>query len=160
MDTFDEIKSTNETEINKKLMLSSKRNKLIIEEIRACIEKKESTIIFACTVDHVIALNAICRKERLNVDFIIGKVSRPKREEIFTRFKEKKTYVILNHEILSTGIDLPKVDKLIITRPIGSEVLYEQIVGRALRGPKNGGNKENIILNIKDNLLNYINVLS
>ena len=160
MDSFDEIKSNNEKEINKNLMLSSKRNKLIVDEIKACIENKESTIIFACTVDHVIALNAICRKEKLNVDFIIGKVSRVKREEIFKRFKEKETYVILNHEILSTGIDLPKVDKLIITRPIGSQVLYEQIIGRALRGPKNGGNEKNIILNIKDNLLNYTNLLT
>ena len=109
MDSFDEIQSVNELEINKKLMLSSKRNKLIIDEIRACIENKESTIVFACTVDHVIALNAICRKEKLNVDFVIGKVSREKREEIFKRFKEKKTYIILNHEILSTGIDLQKL---------------------------------------------------
>ena len=159
MDSFDEIQSANELEINKKLMLSSKRNKLIIDEIRACIENEESSIVFACTVDHVIALNAICRKEKLNVDFVIGKVSREKREEIFKRFKEKKTYIILNHEILSTGIDLPKVDKLIITRPIGSQVLYEQMIGRALRGPKNGGNEKNKILNIKDNLLNYHNLL-
>ena len=42
MDSFDEIQSVNELEINKKLMLSSKRNKLIIDEIRACIENKES----------------------------------------------------------------------------------------------------------------------
>ena len=38
MDSFDEIQSVNELEINKKLMLSSKRNKLIIDFDRIPIE--------------------------------------------------------------------------------------------------------------------------
>ncbi len=155
LDTSDEILEKNENRLNKLLMLNSKRNKIIIEQIKNSIEKKESTILFACTVDHVIALNAICKKEGLDVDFITGKVRQVKREEIFERFRKKDLLVILNHEILSTGIDLPKVDKLIITRPIGSKVLYAQTIGRALRGPKNGGNERNTIVNIRDNLINF-----
>ena len=57
--------------------------------------------------------------------------------------------------MLSTGIDLPKVDRLICTRPVGSAILYSQMIGRALRGPKNGGNKKNTVVNINDNLVNF-----
>ena len=71
------------------------------------------------------------------------------------RFKKGELKVIINHGLLATGIDLPSVNKLIITRPIGSPILYSQIIGRALRGPKNGGNETNIIVNIRDNLINY-----
>lgn len=158
LDTYNEITEVNEGQINKKLMMNAERNKLIIEQIRSSINNQQSTIVFACTVDHVIALNAICKKENLEVDFIIGQVKQIKREEIFKKFTEKKLYVILNHEILSTGIDLPKVDKLILTRPIGSIVLYSQIMGRALRGIKNGGNAKNIIVNIQDNLTNFVDI--
>jgi superfamily II DNA or RNA helicase len=44
---------------------------------------------------------------------------------------------------------------LIITRPVGSAILYSQILGRALRGPKNGGNSKNTVVNIHDNLANF-----
>ena len=71
------------------------------------------------------------------------------------RFRAGSLKVLINHEILSTGVDLPNVDKLIITRPVGSAILYSQILGRALRGPKNGGNSINFVVNINDNLENF-----
>jgi superfamily II DNA or RNA helicase len=53
------------------------------------------------------------------------------------------------------GIDVPNVQKLIITRPIASRIQYSQILGRALRGPRNGGNAKNTVVNVRDNLKNY-----
>ena len=78
-----------------------------------------------------------------------------KRIDIFERFRNNELKIIINHDMLSTGIDLPKVDRLICTRPVGSAILYSQMIGRALRGPKNGGNKKNTVVNINDNLLNF-----
>ena len=60
--------------------------------------------------------------------------------------------MLINLEILSTGIDIPALNRLIVTRPVKSAILYSQMVGRALRGPKNGGNKYNTIINVLDNL--------
>jgi len=155
LDSGEELKDYDEKQACVLLAQISKRNKIILNQIETAIDNNESTIVFACSVDHVIALVALCRAEELGVDFIIGEVSTSKRLEIMERFKNKDLKVIINHDMLSTGIDLPAVNKLIITRPIGSSILYSQIIGRALRGPKNGGNETNTIINITDNMLNY-----
>ena len=107
---------------------STKRNKMIIDQIESAIDSNHSTIVFACSVDHVIALTALCRKMEINVDFITGEVSSSKRKEIMGRFKKDELKVIINYDLLATGIDLPSVNKLIITRPIGSPILYSQII--------------------------------
>ena len=136
----------------------AKRNALIVEKIKNSVERREKTIVFACTKDHVLALVALLRFENISVGFIIGETSSSQRNLYLNQFKQGELFVLINHEILATGIDLPNVNKLIITRPIGSSVLYSQIMGRALRGPKNGGNEQNTIINVKDNMINYLSL--
>lgn len=150
-----ELKDSDEKKACVLLAQMPNRNKIILKQIEAAIDNNESTIVFACSVDHVIALVALCRAEEIDVDFIIGEVPMSRRLQILERFRKKDLKVIINHDMLSTGIDLPAVNKLIITRPIGSPILYSQIIGRALRGPKNGGNLINTIINITDNMVNY-----
>lgn len=131
------------------------RNNQIIKQIERAIHEGQSTIVFACTKDHVLALTALCRARGIESAFIIGEVPQSERIKILNRFRSRELKVLINHEILSTGVDLPNVDKLIITRPVGSAILYSQILGRALRGPKNGGNSINCVVNISDNLVNF-----
>jgi superfamily II DNA or RNA helicase len=59
---------------------------------------------------------------------------------------------IINVELLSTGIDIPALKAVALLRPIGSPVTYEQIIGRASRGPKIGGSCEAMILDGFDHL--------
>jgi superfamily II DNA or RNA helicase len=66
-------------------------------------------------------------------------------------FKHGELDILLNFGVLTTGFDAPRTDICIIARPISSVVMYSQMVGRILRGPKNGGNKENTLYTIKDN---------
>ena len=155
LDSNFELKNINEGEACVKLAENTDRNNIILKQIEKAVSLNESTIVFACTVDHVIALMALCRAKKIEADFIIGEVPQHKRLEIFDRFKKGDLKILINHEMLSTGIDLPNLNRLIITRPIGSPILYSQIIGRALRGPKNGGNKKNTIVNIQDNCSNY-----
>jgi DNA repair protein RadD len=131
------------------------RNEQIIKQIERAIREDQSTIVYACTKDHVLALTALCRAKGIDSGFIIGEVPQSERINLLNRFRSGSLKVLINHEILSTGVDLPNVDKLIITRPVGSAILYSQILGRALRGPKNGGNSTNYVVNINDNLVNF-----
>lgn len=149
------VNDSNNNSILKNLAEDSNRNNKIIDLIRDAHNLEESTLVFACTLDHVIALKVLCDNEKIPVEFIVGSVSASERLVILDRFRNKEFFILLNLDILSTGIDIPNVNRLIITRPIGSSIQYSQIIGRALRGVKNGGNKENTIVNLKDNLLNY-----
>lgn len=144
-----------EDSILTKLAINSDRNDRILEQIKLADDAKEATLVFACTLDHVLALFILCKAKGIKAEYIIGAVNQVRRLDILSRFKKRDFSILLNLEILSTGIDVPNINKIIITRPIGSPLLYSQILGRALRGPKNGGNETNTVITIKDNLLNY-----
>ena len=97
----------------------------------------------------------MCRYRDITTKFIVGEVDQSDRIQILESFKKNEFYVLLNLDILSTGIDLPNINKIILARPISSPNLISQIIGRALRGPKNGGNTMNTIINLKDNIINF-----
>lgn len=47
--------------------------------------------------------------------------------------------VLCNYGVLTTGFDAPSASAAVISRPTKSLVLYSQMVGRVIRGPKAGG---------------------
>ena len=51
------------------------------------------------------------------------------------------------------GFDAPKTSAAVIARPTKSLVLYSQMAGRALRGPRAGGNVEADIITVIDTKL-------
>jgi DNA repair protein RadD len=155
LETGTSVVEKDEGRICSELAENSQRNEKIIKAIERALELNQSSIVFACTKDHVLALIALCRAKGIPAGFIIGEVPQSERINILNRFRQGELKVLINHEILSTGVDLPNVDRLIITRPVGSAILYSQILGRALRGPKNGGNATNYVVNITDNLVNF-----
>ncbi len=137
------------------LASDSERNERILEQIEIAHNNQESTLVFACTLDHVFALMIMCRYRDITTKFIVGEVDQSDRIQILEAFKNNEFYVLINLDILSTGIDLPNINKIILARPISSPNLISQIIGRALRGPKNGGNPMNTIINLKDNIINF-----
>jgi superfamily II DNA or RNA helicase len=155
LETGTSVTEADEGKICSELAENPERNEKIIKAIERALELNQSTIVFACTKDHVLALIALCRSKSISAGFIIGEVPQSERINILNKFRCGELKVLINHEILSTGVDLPNVDRLIITRPVGSPILYSQILGRALRGPKNGGNATNYVVNITDNLVNF-----
>ena len=58
--------------------------------------------------------------------------------------------VIVNYGVLTTGFDAPATSAAVIARPTRSLVLYSQMVGRATRGTRAGGNDEAEIVTVVD----------
>lgn len=158
---FDELK-TNQTvsegaedALLEKLANNRERNADILKQIQLAHDAKESTLVFACTLDHVFALSVMCRKAGIRAEVITGEVDPSDRLQILSEFKTRNFFILINRDLLAAGVDIPKLNRLIITRPVGSPILCSQILGRALRGPKNGGNAANTVVTVRDNLLNY-----
>lgn len=147
--------SRQESMVCEELAQNAERNLQILEELKKCYLQGDQTVVFACTKEHVFALVALCRAKGIEVGYFVGETPPSKRIDMLDRFRAGSLKLLINYEILSTGVDLPNVQRLIITRPVGSPILYSQMIGRALRGPRNGGNPKNSIINIRDNLLNF-----
>lgn len=64
--------------------------------------------------------------------------------------------VIFNCRVLTAGVDLPQTSAVVIGKPTKSAVLLQQMIGRALRGPKSGGTSEaDIVLIVDDSFEDF-----
>ena len=72
------------------------------------------------------------------------------RNETVDEFNAGRIQFLINYGVLATGFDAPKIDCLVMARPTTSPVLYEQMLGRGLRGPKNGGTETCKIIHFED----------
>lgn len=64
--------------------------------------------------------------------------------------KSPDVRILCNYGILTTGFDAPETSAVVIGRPTTSLVLYSQMVGRGLRGPRSHGTAEVEIVTIVD----------
>lgn len=139
----------------KKLSLNNSRNKLILELIENEISLGNPCLIFSCNNEHSKLLNAALNFKKIKSHYLDFKTNSFTRKKIIQDFKDSKFDVLINYGILSTGFDAPRIRSIIVTRPTSSIVLYSQIIGRGLRGPKMGGGKECNLFDIKDNFENF-----
>ena len=82
------------------------------------------------------------------------------RQYFIRQFLEGSIKVLANYQVLATGFDAPKTATIVISRPVFSPVRYMQMVGRGLRGPRNGGTEVCENITVLDNLLEYGNRLA
>lgn len=145
------FKFKNEPLALRELSINPARNHSIINIIQSNLQENPNCkiLVFTCGVDHNKILQAILSLYEIRSAYIDAKTK--SRSEIIDNFKDGKLNVLLNYGVLTTGFDAPKTNVCIIARPISSIVMYSQMVGRILRGPKNQGNKENKLYTIKDN---------
>ena len=73
-------------------------------------------------------------------------MSLKQRQEVIRNFREGKTKILTNMNILTEGFDDPSVECIAIVRPTKSLNLYAQIVGRGLRLSPETGKKDCLIL--------------
>ncbi len=136
----------------KRLGEDTKRNLKIISTVENLTEHHSRIIVFSPSVDHARMLSAILTSRGIEADFVTSQTNISERERIITGFRggATSTKVIVNYGVLTTGFDAPATSAAVIARPTKSLVLYSQMVGRATRGPRAGGNKEAEVVTVID----------
>lgn len=141
--------------INQRLAGDAERNERIIERLRKAAER--SILLFANSVVHAAELSARLNLYGIPAAAISGGTARSARRWFLDRFQRGEIRVLCNHSVLTTGFDAPKTDLILISRQVFSPVRYMQMVGRGLRGPKNGGTPTCRIVSVLDNLGRFQN---
>ena len=136
--------------VTKELAKNKKRNKKIIEELLS-IPKGQLTLVYACTVAHAELLATILNYYGRTATSISADTPRHYRRKLLEQFKNGVIQFVVNYGVLTTGFDAPKTENIVICRPTFSEILYEQIVGRGLRGTRFGGTEKCTIIDFCDN---------
>lgn len=133
------------------------RNRIIIQKLYELGSMKSPTIVFACSVDHGKFIEICLKILGIRVAGVYGVTEKNLRKQIIDDFNNAKYDILVNFEVLTTGFDSPRIQNVFITRPTKSIVLYSQMLGRGLRGPKMGGNKTCQLIDIQDNLDRFSN---
>lgn len=130
----------------------TQRNLTILPAIEDLMTRHRRVIVFSPSVENARVLTAIL-SIRGHVAFVVtGQSNETEREKAIRRFKsgDNCAMVLVNYGVLTTGFDAPAISAAVIARPTRSLVLYSQMVGRATRGTRAGGNEDAEIVTVVD----------
>ena len=81
-----------------------------------------------------------------------GDTDKGARRHYVEQFRNGELRVLTNYNVLAAGFDAPKVRALYVARPTYAPNAYQQMIGRGLRGPRNGGTERCLLVNVADNV--------
>ena len=113
------------------------RNRKIVEEFSKHFKEKQKTLVFAVDDKHADQLVRLFR-ERFSdkgdrfAEKITYKVD--KAPDKIKEFRNREYPIIaVTVDMITTGVDIPKIENLIFIRPVQSRILFEQMMGRGTR---------------------------
>jgi superfamily II DNA or RNA helicase len=119
--------------------------------VEICAAAGSLVIYFGPTVQDAECMAFLLRQRGIEASFVGADTRDVSRRKIIADFKSGEIQVLCNCEVLTTGFDAPRVTHVVLARPTVSQVLYEQMVGRGLRGERFGGTASCHIIDLEDN---------
>jgi len=125
------------------------RNRKIVQEIKKYLFEQETqfshfpkTLIFAQNdiehVSHCDQLVEVLRREFNRGDDFVQKITgSPSVDRPLQRIREFRNRqnpgIVITVDMLSTGVDVPRIENIVFLRPVQSRILFEQMMGRGTR---------------------------
>jgi superfamily II DNA or RNA helicase len=116
-----------------------------------CDDPDAQVLYFGPSVLDAECMAFLLRTRRVPAAFVSGNTRDVTRRKVIADFKSGAIKVLCNCEVLTTGFDAPRVTHVVMARPTVSQVLYEQMIGRGLRGARFGGTETCVIVDLEDN---------
>jgi DNA repair protein RadD len=138
-----------------RLSNDEQRNIRVVQEAETLAKSHKRIILFAVSVENSNMLATILQARGVKAYSVTGSTPSNERKRFIEIYKSDidEPIILCNYGVLTTGFDAPKTSGAIIARPTLSLVLYSQMVGRAIRGEKAGGNAEAEIVTVVDSTL-------
>ena len=108
------------------------RNTLIYKAYKE-YSNNESAIIFCSSVKHAYAVRDLFNANGVTCECIEANTDKEERPEFIEAYKNGDIKVLVNYGTLTTGFDAPETSTIVLARPIKSDLLLRQIIGRGLR---------------------------
>jgi DNA repair protein RadD len=139
---------------------NERRNLLILNRIlQEAADPTRKIIVFACSVKHAHLIANILSVKGIAAAAITSQTRTANRRKLIKKYRDSSDIQVLtNYGVLTTGFDAPRTNTAVIARPTDSVVLFSQMVGRAARGVKAGGNAECKIITIVDEMPGFRNI--
>ena len=93
----------------------------------------KQTVVYGINISHAENLALSYREDGYTTAVVSSKTPTVERERIIEAFKAGDIQILTNVDILTTGIDIPQIECIVLARATKSQNLYKQIIGRGLR---------------------------
>ncbi|MEV7770897.1 DEAD/DEAH box helicase family protein [Kitasatospora sp. NPDC086791] len=135
------------------------RSRRIVAEV-AAMDEDWPVLVFATSVEHAKYLAARLMDHGISASSVDSTTSDNDRRARIRDFRDRRIRVLTNYGVLTQGFDAPATRAVVVARPVYSPNVYQQMIGRGLRGPRNGGKDTCLILNVRDNIRNFDTALA
>lgn len=127
--------------IQKELQTAVDKEELTYAALMEAIElgyDRHRWLIFASGIEHAIHVSEMLNSLGIDCGCIHSgnkdyPMSKGQRDQTLADFKSGKIRAVANNNVLTTGIDVPEIDLIIMLRPTASPVLWVQMLGRGTR---------------------------
>jgi len=128
------------------------RLRVILRACRYLARRGSRVLVFTSSVAAAQALALTLQRRDVKAGWVSGDLSANERRSRIASFATGMIQVLVNQHLLALGYDCPAVTDVIIQGKISSPILFEQVVGRAARGPLTGGSRIASIWQFEDHL--------
>lgn len=129
-----------------------RRNAAIVARTEALLREHDRVLVFGATVAHAELVATVLRARGAEACAVSAATPAAARRRRLARYlaPDGGPVALCNYGVLTTGFDAPRTSAALVARPTRSLVLYSQMVGRALRGPRAGGTAEATLVTVVD----------
>jgi superfamily II DNA or RNA helicase len=128
------------------------RNRQLLDTVLG-LGERWPVLFFGCSVHHAQAMAVLLRRHGRKAASVVADTRASTRRHLVEMFRYGDIQVLCNYGVLTTGFDAPQVRAVVIARPTASRVLYDQMIGRGMRGPVFGGTKDCLVIDVSDNII-------
>ena len=104
-----------------------------IETWESYASNRKVSLFFTCSIAHAAMVTSQLKARGYSVGYIDGSTKEKDRSELFDDAKAGKYRALVNVGVLTTGVDIPVIDCVVMLRATKSASLFVQCVGRGLR---------------------------
>jgi DNA repair protein RadD len=130
---------------------SEERNRALLDRLLE-LPEEWPTLFFGCTANHALAMAVLLRRAGRHAQAVTAATRSATRRALIEEFRARRLSVLCNYQVLTTGFDAPRVQALVIGRPTTSRLVYAQMIGRGMRGPRFGGTEKCTVIDVSDNI--------
>ena len=133
----------------------SDRNDRIVNLVASEIRRCGRMIVFCPSVKSAEDCQEMAASAGIRSGVVTALTPSEDRSRVIEEFRQRggDSMALFNFGVLTTGFDAPTTRGVVIARPTRSVLLYSQMVGRGLRGPRSGGNRNAWIYTVADTSL-------
>jgi superfamily II DNA or RNA helicase len=110
----------------------SSRNRLIVSIAAKAYSDRRRVLVLVSRKDHARALQKMLGELGVPAYAVTGELTPERRQRLFRLLSEGRAVVVAT-KLANEGLDLPRLDTLVLATAMRSQVLLEQQVGRVMR---------------------------